>query len=147
VAAAQSHNPLGNHQRILLSNFFAQTEALMRGRTAAEARAELEAAGYRGERLDRLVAAKTFPGNRPTNSFLYPKLTPKVLGSLLALYEHKIFSQGVIWDVNSFDQMGVELGKRLAQAILPELADDGPVAGHDASTDGLINAYKRMRSM
>jgi glucose-6-phosphate isomerase len=145
LAAARSHNPLGDHQPILLSNFFAQTEALMRGRTAAEARAELEAAGYRGQRLERLVAAKTFPGNRPTNSFLYPRLTPKVLGSLLALYEHKIFSQGVIWNINSFDQMGVELGKHLARAILPGLAGDEPVVGHDASTTGLINAYKRMR--
>ncbi len=144
LAAAQSHHPVGQHHPILLSNFFAQTEALMRGRTPEEARAELVALGYTGERLERLVPAKTFPGNRPTNSFLYPKLTPEVLGALIALYEHKIFVQGVIWDVNSFDQMGVELGKQLARVILPELAGDEEVATHDSSTNGLINAYKRM---
>ena len=145
LAAAQSHNPLGDHHAILISNFMAQTEALMKGRTPDEVRAELAAAGYLGEQLERLVPAKTFPGNKPTNSFLYPKLTPKVLGSLIALYEHKIFTQGVIWNVNSFDQMGVELGKRLAKAILPELAGDEEVSTHDASTNGLINYYKRVR--
>ena len=145
LAAAQSHNPLGDHHAILISNFMAQTEALMKGRTPDEVRAELAAAGYSGEQLERLVPAKTFPGNKPTNSFLYPKLTPKVLGSLIALYEHKIFTQGVIWNVNSFDQMGVELGKRLAKAILPELAGAEEVSTHDASTNGLINYYKRVR--
>jgi glucose-6-phosphate isomerase len=145
LAAAQSHNPLGQHYRILLSNFLAQTEALMRGKTAEEVRAELVAQGVTGERLGRLVPAKTFPGNRPTNSFLYPKLTPETLGSLIALYEHKIFTQGVIWNINSFDQMGVELGKQLAKAVLPELEQEEPVSAHDASTNGLINAYKRMR--
>ena len=145
LAAARSHHPLGEQHEILLSNFFAQTEALMRGRTAAEVRAELEAAGVRGERLRLLVAARTFEGNRPTNSFLYPRLTPSVLGSLIALYEHKIFVQGVIWGINSFDQWGVELGKVLASAILPELAGDAPATRHDASTNGLINAYKAMR--
>ncbi|HET90939.1 MAG TPA: glucose-6-phosphate isomerase [Chloroflexi bacterium] len=145
LAAAQSHHPLGQHHPILLSNFFAQTEALMRGRTSEEVRAELAAQGYTGEWLERLVPAKTFPGNRPTNSFLYPKLTPEVLGALIALYEHKIFVQGVIWSVNSFDQMGVELGKQLARVILPELAGDEEVKTHDSSTNGLINAYKRMR--
>jgi glucose-6-phosphate isomerase len=144
LAAAQSHNPLGDHQRILLSNFFAQTEALMKGRTPEEARAELVAEGYSGEQLERLVPAKTFPGNRPTNSFLYPKLTPEILGSLIALYEHKIFTQGVIWNVNSFDQMGVELGKQLAKAILPELRGDEQVMAHDASTNALINYCKSM---
>ena len=145
LAAAQGHNPLGDHHEILLSNFIAQTEALMKGRTPAEVRAELAAAGCSGEQLERLVQAKTCPGNRPTNSFLYPKLTPYVLGSLIALYEHKIFTQGVIWNINSFDQMGVELGKRLAQAILPEMTGDEEVSTHDASTNGLINYYKRIR--
>ena len=152
LAAAQSQNPLGEHHAILLSNYFAQTEALMRGRTADEARAELEAEGHSGPQspdgdlaLERLVAAKTFPGNRPTNSFLYPKLTPAVLGSLIALYEHKIFTQGAIWDINSFDQMGVELGKQLAKAILPELKGDDQIHTHDASTNGLINTFKSMR--
>jgi len=95
--------------------------------------------------LEELVPAKTFSGNRPTNSFIYPKLTPYVLGALIALYEHKIFTQGVIWQINSFDQMGVELGKQLAKKILPELTGDNPVTGHDASTNGLINAYKALR--
>ncbi len=142
LAAAQSHNPIGEHHTILLSNFFAQTEALMRGKTADEVRPELAAQGINGAQLELLAAAKTFPGNRPTNSFLYRKLTPFTLGALIALYEHKIFSQGVIWGINSFDQMGVELGKVLAKAILPELAGDEPVAGHDSSTNGLINAWK-----
>ncbi|MDA0699808.1 MAG: glucose-6-phosphate isomerase [bacterium] len=145
LAAARPPYPLGDQHTILMSHFFAQTEALMRGRTAAEARDELSAAGVAGERLELLVAAKTFEGNRPTNSFLYPRLTPRVLGSLIALYEHKIFVQGVIWDVNSFDQMGVELGKALAQTILADLAVDGPTTGHDASTLALIDAYKAMR--
>jgi len=146
LAAAQSQNPLGDHQTLLLSNFLAQTEALMKGRTPDEARAELVAEGYTGAELEKLVAAKTFPGNRPTNSFLYPKLTPDILGSLIALYEHKIFTQGAIWDINSFDQMGVELGKQLAKAILPELQDNARVQSHDASTNGLINHYKSIRS-
>jgi glucose-6-phosphate isomerase len=145
LAAAQSHNPLGEHHPILLSNFFAQTEALMKDKTAAEVRAELSAAGLTGAELDRLVAAKTFPGNKPTNSFLYPKLTPAVLGSLIALYEHKIFTQGAIWNINSFDQMGVELGKQLAKAILPELKGDREITSHDASTNGLINYYKQIQ--
>ncbi|MDW8318899.1 MAG: glucose-6-phosphate isomerase [Anaerolineae bacterium] len=145
LAAARSHNPIGDHHAILLSNFFAQTEALMRGKTAEEVRAELLAEGVADEDLAVLTAAKTFPGNRPTNSFLYRQLTPYTLGALIALYEHKIFTQGVIWDINSFDQMGVELGKQLAKAILPELADDRPVHSHDSSTNGLINYYKQLR--
>lgn len=150
LAAAQSQNPLGEHHAILLSNYFAQTEALMKGRTAEEARAELMGTslagiGASGPELESLVAAKTFTGNRPTNSFLYPKLTPAVLGSLIALYEHKIFTQGAIWDINSFDQMGVELGKQLAKAILPELNGEERVSTHDASTNGLINYYKGCR--
>lgn len=145
LAAAQNHNPLGEHHTILLSNFFAQTEALMKGKTPEEARAELSASGLTGAALESLVAAKTFPGNKPTNSFLYPKLTPEILGSLIALYEHKIFTQGAIWNINSFDQMGVELGKQLAKVILPELKGDQEVSTHDASTNGLINHFKRIR--
>lgn len=145
LAAATSHNPLGDHQAILLSNFLAQTEALMKGRTPEEARAELAAEGYGGTQLELLTAAKTFSGNRPTNSFFYPKLTPRVLGSLIALYEHKIFTQGIIWNINSFDQMGVELGKQLAKAILPELMGNQKGTQHDSSTQGLIEYYKHMK--
>ncbi len=145
LAAAQSQNPLGEHHALLLSNYFAQTEALMKGRTSDEARAELVKEGYSGAALELLVAAKTFPGNRPTNSFLYPRLTPDTLGALIALYEHKIFTQGAIWDINSFDQWGVELGKQLAKVILPELRGDEPVESHDSSTNGLITYYKRCR--
>jgi glucose-6-phosphate isomerase len=142
LAAAHSHNPLGDHHPILLSNYLAQTEALMKGRTPEEARAELAAEGYTGEQLERLVSAKTFPGNRPTNSFFYPKLTPQILGALIACYEHKIFTQGVIWNINSYDQWGVELGKQLATAILPELKGERDALNHDSSTNGLINYYK-----
>ena len=145
LAAARSHNPRGDHQPILLSNYLAQTEALMKGKTTEEARAELVKEGRSGPELEQLAIHKTFPGNRPTNSFLYPELTPAVLGSLIALYEHKIFTQGAIWDINSFDQWGVELGKQLAKVILPELKRDGEIHTHDASTNGLLNAIKRMR--
>lgn len=145
LAPAQSHNPLGRHHSILLSNFLAQTEALMKGRASAEAQAELEAQGVSGEQLAMLTQAKTFPGNKPTNSFLFKKLTPETLGMLIALYEHKIFTQGVIWQINSFDQWGVELGKILAKAILPELDGEEAVTSHDSSTNGLINTYKQMR--
>jgi glucose-6-phosphate isomerase len=144
LAAAHSHSPLGEHHPILLSNYLAQTEALMKGKTTGEARSELEAAGLSDEQLEILVAAKTFPGNKPTNSFLYPKLTPQVLGQLIACYEHKIFTQGIIWNVNSYDQWGVELGKQLAKAILPELKGEGDVSSHDSSTNGLINHYKTL---
>jgi len=143
LVAAQSHNPRGDHHPILLSNYLAQTEALMKGKTPDEVRRELAAQGMSGAELEALAPHKTFPGNRPTNSFLYPKLTPAVLGSLIALYEHKIFTQGVIWDVNSFDQWGVELGKQLAKVILPELKSDAQVNSHDASTNGLINTIKQ----
>lgn len=145
LAAASSHNPMGDHHPILLSNYLAQTEALMKGKTPEEARAELKADGYSGEQLEYLVRAKTFPGNRPTNSFLYPKLTPEILGTLIAFYEHKIFTQGVIWEINSFDQMGVELGKQLAKKILPELGAKGAVDSHDSSTNGLINTINSIR--
>jgi glucose-6-phosphate isomerase len=143
LAPAQSQNPIGNHHRLLLSNFFAQPEALMRGKTANEAREELEGRAYTGEKMELLAAARTFAGNRPSNSFLFKKLTPETLGSLIALYEHKIFTQGVIWDINSFDQWGVELGKVLANAIIPELESEADVSSHDASTNALINTYKR----
>jgi len=142
LAAARSHNDIRDHHRILISNYFAQTEALMRGRTRAEARAELEQQGVSGKALDLLSAAKTFPGNRPSSSFLYRQLDPAALGTLLAFYEHKIFTQGVVWNLNSYDQMGVELGKILANSILTELADNQVISTHDSSTNGLINYYK-----
>ncbi|HLA75829.1 MAG TPA: glucose-6-phosphate isomerase [Gammaproteobacteria bacterium] len=145
IAAVETHNPFGEHHAILLSNFFAQTEALMKGKTRDEAHAELVRAGMSGERLEQLLPHKVFPGNRPTNSILFQKLDPATLGSLIALYEHKIFTQGIIWNINSFDQWGVELGKQLAQTILPELQDNAPVTSHDASTNGLINYYKANR--
>jgi glucose-6-phosphate isomerase len=144
LAAAKTQNPLGDHHRILLSNFFAQPEALMRGKTEAEARTELAKEGKSPEDIARLAPHKTFPGNRPSNSFLYRKLNPHTLGMLIALYEHKIFTQGAIWNVNSFDQWGVELGKQLAKTILPELSARADSAGHDSSTNGLINAYKKL---
>ena len=146
LAPALSHNPMGNHHTILIANFLAQTEALMRGKTEEEVRAELTGSGLSGHELERLVPAKTFEGNRPTNSFLFKELSPETLGSLIALYEHKIFTQGVIWKINSFDQMGVELGKQLAKVIEPELKGDGSISSHDSSTNGLINYFKRMRT-
>ena len=118
----------------------------MRGKTAAEARAELEGQGMRGPVLDALVPHKVFTGNRPSSTLLYEELTPWRLGTLIALYEHKIFTQGVIWNINSFDQWGVELGKQLAKAILPELEGAAPVTTHDASTNGLINHFKQRRA-
>ncbi len=142
---ARSLNPVGGHHAILVSNFLAQTEALMRGKTEAEARAELERQGLSGEELERLLPHKIFPGNRPSTSILFRVLDPRTLGALIALYEHKIFCQGAIWGINSFDQWGVELGKQLASAILPELAGPEPATGHDASTNGLINWYKALR--
>ncbi|MEM7513375.1 MAG: glucose-6-phosphate isomerase, partial [Bacteroidota bacterium] len=145
LAPAISHNPIGDHHPKLLSNFFAQTEALMAGKTEAEVVAELEAGGKSAEEIAYLKPFKVFEGNKPTNSILFKKLTPYVLGNLIAIYEHKIFVQGVIWNILSFDQWGVELGKQLAKKILPELTGDGDIASHDSSTNGLINAYKRMR--
>ncbi|RYZ24003.1 MAG: glucose-6-phosphate isomerase [Chitinophagaceae bacterium] len=145
IAPAVSHNPLGDHHTKLLSNFFAQTEALMNGKTDEEVELELQQAGKTDEEIARLTAFKTFEGNRPTNSILLKKITPRSLGTLVALYEHKIFTQGVIWNIFSFDQWGVELGKQLANRILPELQDEATVNSHDASTNGLINAWKVMR--
>ena len=146
LAPIDSHNPIGDHHRILLSNFFAQTEALMRGKTSEEVRAELGAAGMGTDEIAQLLPHKVFPGNRPTNSILFQQLDPRTLGTLIALYEHKIFVQGIIWQINSFDQWGVELGKQLAKAILPELVDEHLISAHDASTNGLINYYKSRRS-
>lgn len=143
LAPVQSHNPMGEHHPILLSNFFAQTEALMKGKTPEEVQAELS--GMPPEEAKALLPHKVFEGNRPTNSILFKKLTPRTLGSLIAMYEHKIFVQGIVWNINSFDQWGVELGKQLAKNILPELAGSEPVTSHDSSTNGLINAYKEMR--
>jgi glucose-6-phosphate isomerase len=145
IAGANSLNVLGDHHAKLLSNFFAQTEALAFGKDEETVVTELEKAGKSKEEIDFLTAFKIFEGNRPTNSILYEVLTPKVLGNLIAMYEHKIFVQGVIWNVFSFDQWGVELGKQLANVILPELENDEQVASHDASTNGLINAYKFWR--
>ena len=145
IAPAQSHNPIGDHHSKLLSNFFAQTEALMNGKLADEARKELEKQGLSPEKIEKLLPYKVFSGNRPTNSFLIKKITPFTLGQLIALYEHKIFVQGVIWNIFSFDQWGVELGKQLANKILPELESKDVVEAHDSSTNGLINAFKKMR--
>ena len=144
LAPAKTLNPIGNHHPVLLANFFAQTEALMKGKTPDQVRAEFAAAGNKSP-SDLLVAAKTFAGNKPSNSFLFEELNPETLGSIIALYEHKIFTQGVIWNINSFDQWGVELGKQLAKAIEPELSGDAAVTTHDASTNGLINYYKKIR--
>jgi glucose-6-phosphate isomerase len=146
LAPVDSQNPIGRHHDILLSNFFAQTEALMRGKTEEEARAELLAGGMDPDATEKLLPHKVFEGNRPTNSILFKKLDPKTLGALIALYEHKVFVQGLIWNINSFDQWGVELGKELAKAILPELESDEEISSHDASTNGLINHYKANRS-
>jgi glucose-6-phosphate isomerase len=145
LAPLETHHPLGVHHEVLLANFFAQTEALMRGKTQEEACAELLAQNVSEERARELSSHKTFPGNRPTTSIVFNKLTPRTLGMLIALYEHKIFTQGIIWQVHSFDQWGVELGKQLAKRIEPELAAPGLVASHDASTNALINRYKRYR--
>jgi len=145
IAPAISHNQLGDHHQMLLANFFAQTEALMNGKTEEDVVKELQKAGKSGAEIEALKAFKVFEGNRPTNSFLIKKITPRTLGTLIALYEHKIFVQGVIWNIYSFDQWGVELGKQLASNILPELKDNAPVNSHDSSTNGLINQYKAWR--
>jgi glucose-6-phosphate isomerase len=145
IAPANSHNPLSDHHPKLLANFFAQTEALMKGKNEAEVIAELRFAGKSQEEIDFLLPFKVFEGNRPTNSILIDEITPETLGSLIAMYEHKIFVQGIIWNIFSFDQWGVELGKQLANQILPELKDNTEVTTHDGSTNGLINAYKKMR--
>jgi len=145
IAPAQTHNPIGDHHEKLLSNFFAQTEALMNGKTDEEAEKELVKSGLTNEEITRLLPYKIFSGNKPTNSFLIKKITPFSLGQLIAFYEHKIFVQGIIWNIFSFDQPGVQLGKQLADKILPELQNEEVISRHDPSTNGLINSYKEMR--
>jgi glucose-6-phosphate isomerase len=145
IAFAQPHHPISDHHTKLLSNFFAQTEALMNGKSEEEVEEELLKAGKNVEEIAKLASFKIFEGNRPTNSLLGKKLTPYTLGMLIALYEHKIFTQGVIWNIFSFDQWGVELGKQLANKILPELQNDAAIGSHDSSTNGLINLYKELR--
>jgi glucose-6-phosphate isomerase len=134
---------LGDHHQLLLANCFAQTEALMRGKTEAEARAELTSEGLSGSALEQLLPHKVFPGNRPTNTILFNKLDPHTLGAIIALYEHKVFVQGVIWNINSFDQWGVELGKQLAKTIAAALSGSEEVSSYDSSTCQLINTVKR----
>ena len=146
IAPANSHNPLGKHHIYLLSNFFAQTEALMNGKTEEEVVNQLKAAGKSDDEIEFLKPYKVFSGNRPTNSFLVKKITPRTLGTLIAFYEHKIFVQGFIWNIFSFDQWGVELGKELAGKIVPELETEHEVHSHDGSTNALINQYKRFRN-
>lgn len=145
IAPINSHNPLGDHHAKLIANFFAQTEALMRGRTQDEARTEMQAAGMSPSDIDQLAPHRTFPGNRPTNTILVERLTPRILGALIAMYEHRIFTQGVIWGINSYDQWGVELGKQLAGVILKELETGKVGARHDASTQGLIEYFLQHR--
>ncbi|WP_026463455.1 glucose-6-phosphate isomerase [Adhaeribacter aquaticus] len=145
LAPAQSHNPIGDHHAKLLSNFFAQTEALMNGKTLQDVIEELKQEGLSEAEIKELAPFKVFTGNRPTNSILFKVLDPRTLGSLIAMYEHKIFVQGVIWNIFSFDQWGVELGKQLAKKVLPELVNEEEISSHDSSTNGLINAYKEMR--
>ncbi|RJX65228.1 glucose-6-phosphate isomerase [Vibrio sinensis] len=146
IAPAISHNPAGDHHQKLMSNFFAQTEALAFGKTAEAVKAEFAQAGKSDAEVAELVPFKVFEGNRPTNSILVKQITPRTLGNLIAMYEHKIFTQGVIWNIFSFDQWGVELGKQLANQILPELADSAEITSHDSSTNGLINAFKAFKA-
>ncbi len=145
IASVQTHYPLGEHHSTLLSNFFAQTEALMRGKTEAEARAEMQAAGMDAQAIDALLPHRVFEGNKPTNSILFRQLTPRTLGRLIALYEHKIFVQGIVWNINSYDQWGVELGKQLATHIQRELRSGAEIASHDSSTNGLIHHYNTLK--
>jgi len=146
IAPAITHNKIGNHHTLLMSNFFAQTEALMNGKTKEEVDLELKQAGLSIGQINKLSPFKVFEGNRPTNSILVKQITPKTLGSLIAMYEHKIFVQGIIWNIFSYDQWGVELGKQLANSILPELESDQIINSHDSSTNGLINKFKAWRS-
>ena len=146
IAPANTHNKIGNHHTLLMSNFFAQTEALMNGKTKDEVDLELQKAGLSIDQINKLSPFKVFEGNRPTNSILVKQITPKTLGSLIAMYEHKIFVQGIIWNIFSYDQWGVELGKQLANSILPELESDQIINSHDSSTNGLINKFKAWRS-
>jgi len=146
LAPLNSHNPIGEHHAMLLSNCFAQTEALMLGKTEAEARAELVAQGLSGDALESLLPSKVFPGNRPTNTLLFEKLDPYTLGMLIALYEQKVFVEGVVWNINSFDQWGVEFGKQLANKLLPELHSPATATAHDSSTNNLINLFHKKKN-
>lgn len=146
LAPVNSHYPTGDHHLKLMSNFFAQTKALMKGKTKNEVEQELINAGKTKEEIEFLAPYKVFEGNKPTNTILFEKLDPYTLGALIAMYEHKIFVQGYIWNIYSYDQWGVELGKQLAKIILPELNSDEKINGHDSSTNGLINAFKELRS-
>ncbi|NTU91050.1 MAG: glucose-6-phosphate isomerase [Chlorobiaceae bacterium] len=146
ILPLRSQNPMGEHHDMLVANCFAQTEALMRGKSEDEARAELEASGVEGMDLKLLLPHKVFPGNRPTNTILLEELDPFTLGSLIAMYEHKVFVQGIVWDINSFDQWGVELGKQLAKVILPELGSKNEIDSHDSSTNSLINRYREAKA-
>ncbi len=145
LAPAVSHNPIGNHHKLLLANFFAQPEALMNGKTLDEVRAEMKAKGADDTEIDAIAPHRVFEGNRPSNAIMFKQLDPRTLGALIAMYEHKVFTQGIIWDICSFDQWGVELGKQLANNIIPELEDNQQVSSHDPSTNGLINYYKQHR--
>jgi glucose-6-phosphate isomerase len=145
IVPAISQNPIGEHHEILIANYFAQTEALMNGKNSEQVTAELKNESMSKDKMEKLIPFKLFSGNKPTNSFLLKKITPYTLGALTALYEHKIFVQGVIWNIFSFDQFGVELGKQLAKKVLPELENDDTISSHDASTNGLINIYKDWR--
>jgi glucose-6-phosphate isomerase len=145
IAPALSHNPASDHHQKLMSNFFAQTEALAFGKSEEVVKAEFSAIGKSEDEVASLVPFKVFEGNRPTNSILVKQITPRTLGNLIAMYEHKIFVQGIIWNIYSFDQWGVELGKQLASQILPELIDAADVESHDSSTNGLINAFKAFK--
>ena len=147
IVPVKSLNPIrdNTHHKILLANFFAQTEALMKGKSEEEAKQELIAKGLDEKQIEKLLPHKVFEGNRPSNSIMIDKLTPFTLGALIALYEHKIHVQGTIWNINSYDQWGVELGKELAKTIESELSHDKPVLSHDSSTNGLIAFYKKNR--
>jgi glucose-6-phosphate isomerase len=145
LVAAEPHEDIGDHHEKLVANCFAQSEALAFGKTEAEARTELTKAGIRGKALDRLVPHRIFPGNRPSNTLIFRRLDPYTLGMLIALYEHKVFVQGVIWNINSFDQWGVELGKALANRLLPMVRDHESTEKLDASTKGLVGKYREMR--
>jgi glucose-6-phosphate isomerase len=145
IGVANNHHPLREHQTILLSNFLAQTKALMLGKTENEVRKELAAKGMNKSDIDRVAPHKTFPGNKPTNSLILPLVTPFTVGQLLALYEHKVFVQGIIWHINSFDQWGVELGKELSRGLMPKLMGEVPVMDEDSSTAGLLNYMKRLK--
>jgi glucose-6-phosphate isomerase len=146
IAPANSHNPIGDHHQKLLANFFAQSEALMNGKNKQEVEEELKESNLSEKEIEQLLPFKVFDGNRPSNTILVKKITPHTLGSLIAMYEHKIFVQGIIWNINSFDQWGVELGKKLAGTILPELKENHKITSHDSSTNGLINFYKAFRN-